>query len=1124
MHTEYSLLDGVSRINMLPKAAADLGMKALAITDHGVMYGIPDFYKECKEAGIKPILGCEVYTAKGSRFDKGIGNGDYGHLILLAENDLGYKNLIKIVSAAFVDGFYYKPRIDMDLLRQYHEGIICTSACLAGDVPQAILSNNYERAKETALEFREIFGPDNYYLELQSNGLEEQAIVNKELIRMSKETGIPLVATNDVHYIKKEDVHAQDILLCVQTKARIDDEDRMRFNTDTCYLRSMEEMESLFSYIPEAIENTVKIAQRCNVTINDNERAVLPNYKVPDGMTPEEYLRKLTYEGAVVRYGDNIPKEAVDRIEYELGVISKMGYDLYYLIVWDFINYAKKNGIPVGPGRGSGAGSIVAYCVAITNIDPLRFNLAFERFLNPERISMPDFDVDFSDERRKEVIDYVVAKYGEDCTAQIITFGTFGARGVIRDVGRVLDLPLILCDRIAKMVPAALDMTLDKALETNPELKKEYDTNRQIKNLIDNARLIEGMPKNISTHAAGVVLTKDPVTSYVPVCRNGDNIVTQFPMGWLEKFGLLKVDFLGLKTLSVISNAVDYIRENHGVKVDFDNMDMDDKSVFKIISEGKTAGIFQLESAGMTRFMTELQPDCIEDIIAGIALFRPGPMDQIPRYLENKKHPNKIFYKTPLLEPILKVTYGCMIYQEQVMQIVRDLAGYTMGQSDLVRRAMAKKKLKVMQEERVNFVRGAGERGVPEDVANSIFDEMIDFASYAFNKSHAVCYAVVGYETAWLKRYYPAEFMCSLMNSTPEKIPEYIEECRKMGVKTLPPDVNTGESLFTVGRDGVIKYGLGAIKHLGEGAGDVIKREREDGGPFKGFADFCARISDKEINKRCVEFLIKAGACDGFGVYRSKMLATYDSLISSSVAEKRNYADGQLSLFGAESSPEISEEGVYPDIPELDTKTKLAGEKESLGFYISGHPAADYEDRLKLVRNIRTVDIIAQQEELAEDTGEYRVTDGGTVNIGGALSDVKVKVTKKKENYATAELSDIYGSVDLLIFPKAYEQYKAFIRSDELVFIKGKLSIREDESPKILVDYVSSLDNYLSSRKSVLEYTCDASKKKQLEAFVKYFYGKRDVVIKDKKTGEVLVKGYIDPEERVLSHLESIIG
>ncbi|MBE7056580.1 MAG: DNA polymerase III subunit alpha [Ruminococcaceae bacterium] len=1127
LHSEYSLLDGACRIKPLIAACKEMGMKSIAITDHGVMNGVVEFYEECTKNDIKPIIGCEVYTAKRTRFNKDAGlDSNYGHLILLAENNKGYHNLMKIVSKAFTEGYYYKPRVDMDLLKEYHEGIICCSACLGGDVPQAILNGTYEDAKKVALEYLGIFGEGNYFLELQSNGLEEQIKVNQALVKLSGETGIPLICSNDVHFIKREDARMQDILMCIQTGKKFNDTDRMKFNTDEVYLRSPEEMEALFSSVPEALDNTVKIAERCNVTIEFG-RPILPDFEIPEGLDgAADYLRQLCYEGAKRRYGEELNQVTKDRIEYELGVIISMGYAEYYLIVWDFIKFAKDNGIVVGPGRGSGAGSIVAYCIGITNIDPLRYNLAFERFLNPERISMPDFDVDFADERRKEVIEYVKRKYGEDRVAQIVTFGTMAARGVIRDVGRVLDMPYSDVDVIAKMIPFALGMTIDKALEMNPELKQRYDNDEKIRDLIDTGRALEGMPRNIGTHAAGVVLTKDPVADYVPLEISKDATVTQFPMAILEKLGLLKVDFLGLRTLTVIQNAREMIKEIHGIEVDFDNMSLDDKKVYKTICDGRTSGIFQLESPGMTRFMTELQPDNIEDIIAGIALYRPGPMDQIPKYIENKKNPSKITYSHAILEPILNVTYGCMIYQEQVMQIVRDMAGYTMGQSDLVRRAMAKKKHDVMQKERVNFVAGSKKNGVSEEISNAIFDQMIDFASYAFNKAHAACYAVVGYETAWLKTYYPVEFMAATLNSfmdNTDKIAQYVAECKVMGIDILPPDVTKSKAGFTV-TDGKIRYALTALKNVGYGPAEAIVEARNEG-DFESFGDFCTRMAGSQVNKRCVESFIKSGAMDCFGKTRSQLIAVYEKMMDGAQDAAKNAIAGQMSLFDlVPQQSTIDEE--YPNIREYDNNILMKFEKESIGMYLSSHPMLPYEEKLRTLRNIISSDIASNSGEGESENFDgsniaaSHVYDNMDVTVGGIITAVRRKATKNNTMMAFVTVEDLYGSMELLIFPKVYERYTGILTPDSIVLIKGRLSLREDDTPKILPETIRLLDDVEENK---CEFICNPEKIQRVKAFVGYFSGKTPIVIKSSEDNSVIFTGNINNNSEVIKELQEIL-
>lgn len=1136
VHTEYSLLDGACRIPALVSRAKELGMTAIAVTDHGVMYGVIDFYEACKKEGIKPILGCEVYTAKRSRFDKVPGlDNDYGHLLLLAKDNQGYHNLIKIVSAAFTDGYYYKPRVDMELLRTYAKGLICCSACLGGDIPQKILNGDYEGAKDLANEFNTIFGQDNFYLEIQDNGLEEQILVNQALIRMSKETGIPLVATNDVHFVRPEDARAQDILVCVQTGKKYADTDRLKFNTETVFLRDPDDMARTFAACPEAIANTVKIADACNVELEFG-RAVLPDFGIPEGYDAESYLRKLCFDGATVRYGETLPLEVTERLEYELSVISGMGYAKYYLIVWDFIKFAKDHGITVGPGRGSGAGSLVAYCLKITNIDSLKYNLAFERFLNPERISMPDFDVDFSDERRKEVIDYVIRKYGEDRVAQIVTFGTMAARGSVRDVGRVLDIPYGQVDELAKMIPMAPGKasTIQGALEANPELRSRYESDATVKDLLDSAMQLEGMPRNCSTHAAGVVLTRDPVTDYVPVHKNGDSVATQFPMTTLEKIGLLKVDFLGLRTLTVIQDTIAMVEKIHGIHVDFDNMVMNDPKVFKTICDGKTSGIFQLESAGMTRFMMELEPDNLEDIIAGIALYRPGPMDQIPKYIANKKNPASVSYAHPILEPILNVTYGCMVYQEQVMQIVRDLAGYTMGQSDLVRRAMAKKKHDVMAKERVNFIEGAKKNGVSEDIANGIFDQMTDFASYAFNKAHAACYAVVGYETAWLKTYYPVEFMAATMNSfmgTPEKIAVYIQECHQMGIEIVPPDINESEARFCV-RDGKIIFALGALKNVGIKAVGELVAERTQNGRYASFWDFCERMHETEINKRCIESFIKAGTFAQMGYTRRTLTESYEMILERVAGSSRNRIQGQMSLFEMFEDESPLEENI-PVKEEYAQSVLLSMEKEVLGIYLSGHPLETYSERLNQICNLKSTDLSAGLEDHPDGQSEqgFRedVYDNMDVTVAGVITSVKKKMTKNNSMMAFVTLEDLFGSFELLLFPKVYERVSGMLQPESIVVVTGRLSLREDDTPKILPDKVQPIEDYLAfnhtgtttSRKN--RYVVSKQNLPRLKAFVEFFAGRKLVEFYDCDHPEtLLLRAYIAENKVIQAELMQI--
>ncbi|MEQ6360186.1 DNA polymerase III subunit alpha [Thermoanaerobacter thermohydrosulfuricus] len=1065
VHSEYSLLDGSCRIKDLIAKTKELNMKAIAITDHGVMYGVIDFYKEAVAQGIKPIIGCEIYVAPRSMQDReyGIDNENY-HLVLLAKDMTGYKNLMKIVTVASIEGFYYKPRVDREFLKEHSEGLIALSACLAGEVPSYILRGEYEKAKEAALFYDSIFGRGNFYLELQDHGILEQQKVNKELIRLSKETGIPLVATNDVHYLEKKDAKAHEVLLCIQTGKTIDDEDRMSFPTDEFYLKSPEEMENLFSCCKEAIENTEKIADMCNVEFEFN-KTKLPKYDLPEGVDSYEYLRNLCYEGLYKRY-KNPGKEVIERLDYELSVIKQMGYVDYFLIVWDFIKFAKDNGIMTGPGRGSAAGSLVAYTLGITNIDPIKYNLLFERFLNPERVSMPDIDSDFCYERRQEVIDYVVKKYGKDNVAQIITFGTMAARAVIRDVGRALNYPYAEVDTIAKMIPFELGMTIDKALSLNPELKARYENEEKVKQLIDISRSLEGLPRHASTHAAGVVISKEPLVNYVPLQKNEDSIVTQFPMTTLEELGLLKMDFLGLRTLTVIRDTIEMVKKNKGVIIDFDSMEYDDLKVYELISKGETEGVFQLESSGMKQFMAELKPKNLEDIIAGISLYRPGPMDQIPRYLANRNHPESIVYDHPLLKPILDVTYGCMVYQEQVMQIVRDVAGYSLGRSDLVRRAMAKKKMDVMEQERKNFiygivdeegnviVPGALRNGLDEATANKLFDEMLDFANYAFNKSHAAAYAVIAYQTAYLKRYYPVEFMAALLNSfvdNLDKIAFYVQVCKKMGIKVLPPDINESDSYFTVVED-KIRFGLSAVKNVGLNMTMEIVSERERNGKFKSVVDFFERMQDSQLNKKAVESLIKAGAFSSCGVRRSQLLSVYDKLMENIKKNRNNNLNGQISLFGeVEQSHGVEFE--FPDLEEFPKNRLLSMEKETLGLYISGHPLEEYMEDIPKITNATTLDFKVSEEEMFQP----KLQDNQEVVIAGVIATKKIKFTKNNNMMAFVTIEDLYGTVEVIVFPTVYEKYSSIIKEDNPVVVRGKVSLKEEEEPKILCDEIKLL-------------------------------------------------------------------
>lgn len=1074
VHTEYSLLDGSSKIKELVARAKELGMDSLAITDHGVMYGVIDFYRAAKDAGIKPIIGCEIYVSPGSRFEKETGHNEdrYYHLVLLAENDKGYHNLMKIVSKGFTEGYYYKPRVDYEVLEQYSEGIIALSACLAGEVQKYLARNMYDEACKSALRYQKIFGKGNFFLELQDHGIDMQKKVNMDLLRMSSGLGIELVATNDIHYIYDTDYEAHDILLCIQTGKKVMDEDRMRYEGGQYYLKSEEEMRALFPYALQAIDNTAKIAARCNVEIEFGVRK-LPKYQVPkefwdseeeEGEASWRYLHHLCYEGLNRRYGSEKP-ELTERLDYELSVIRNMGFIDYFLIVWDFINYAKTNGIMVGPGRGSAAGSIVAYTLAITDIDPLKYDLLFERFLNPERVSMPDIDVDFCYERRGEVIDYVVSKYGKDNVAQIVTFGTLAAKGVIRDVGRVLDMPYAQVDAIAKMIPKELNITIDKALKMNPLLKKEYDENSQIKYLIDMSKRLEGLPRHTSMHAAGVLISQKAVDEYVPLSRSSDGtITTQYIMTTLEELGLLKMDFLGLRTLTVIQDAVNLVKKNKGVTINLHDIDYNDKQVLDYIGTGKTDGIFQIESAGMKSFMKELKPESLEDIIAGIALYRPGPMDFIPKYLKGKNDRDSITYDCPQLEPILKTTHGCIVYQEQVMQIVRDLAGYTLGRSDLLRRAMSKKKQAVMEKERKNFVYGNEEegvdgcikRGIDEATANKIYDEMIDFAKYAFNKSHAAAYGVVSYQTAYLKYYYPVEFMASLLTSVIDnssKVIEYVQTCKGMGIDILPPDINQSERNFTA-QGGAIRYGLSALKSIGKAMVDQLVAERNARGPFQNLQEFLERISECDLSKRIVESLIKAGALDCLEGNRRQKMMIYTSIMDNISQSKKKMMAGQMSLFDIVDDELKSDfEIKFPKVNEFSKQELLAFEKEVIGLYVSGHPLEEYQNMWK--KNITRTSLDFQ----LNDEDETAVADNAREIIGGIISEVTVKVTKQNSVMAFVTIEDLYGTVEVLVFPKLYEKYRQIIAEDNKVFITGRVTSGGEENAKMICETITSFDD-----------------------------------------------------------------
>ncbi|MGN0330468.1 MAG: DNA polymerase III subunit alpha [Kineothrix sp.] len=1067
VHTEYSLLDGSNKIKEYVRRVKELGMDSAAITDHGVMYGVIDFYKEARAAGIRPILGCEVYVAPGSRFDKETSGGDnrYYHLVLLAENNVGYANLVKIVSRGFTEGYYYKPRIDMELLEELHEGIIALSACLAGEVQRHIMKGRVEEAKAAARRYEACFGKGNFFLELQDHGLPEQKNVNSTLLQLSKELDIPLVATNDVHYTYAEDEKPHDILLCIQTGKKLADEDRMRYEGGQYYVKSEEQMRELFPYALEALENTQRIAERCHVDIEFGVTK-LPCFEVPEGYDSWTYLQKLCQEGLQERYGSHAGDQSLqERLGYELNVIRSMGYVDYFLIVWDFISYARQNDIIVGPGRGSAAGSIVAYCLRITDIDPIRYNLLFERFLNPERVSMPDIDIDFCFERRQEVIDYVGKKYGSDKVVQIITFGTMAAKGVIRDVGRVMDLPYAYVDSIAKMIPNELNITIERALEVNPEFRKLYEQDEQVKNLIHMSRRLEGLPRHSSIHAAGVVICSEPAEELVPLSRGSDgSITTQFTMTTIEELGLLKMDFLGLRTLTVIQNAVRLAEKGHGVRVDLNSIDYDDKAVLASIGTGRTDGVFQLESGGMKNFMKELKPRSLEDIIAGISLYRPGPMDFIPKYIRGKNNLHDITYTCPQLESILAPTYGCIVYQEQVMQIVRDLGGYTLGRSDLVRRAMSKKKQSVMEKERDNFIYGNEEEGVPgcaakgidEKTAGQIYAEMMDFAKYAFNKSHAACYAVVSYQTAWLKYYYPVEYMAALLTSVidfPHKVSEYIMTCRSMGIAILPPDINAGEAGFSVS-EGSIRYALTAIKSVGRPVINAIVREREAGGPYRSLKDFIARTSELDVNKRAVENFIKSGALDGLGGSRRQFMSVYAQIIDHIQQDKKNNLAGQLSLFDIAAEEDKEEYDIrMPQVGEYPKELLLAFEKEVLGIYVSGHPLEEYEEMWKKHITNTTADFL-----LDEETGESRVRDGQTVTIGGLITDKKIKYTRNDKVMAFLQVEDLAGTVEVIVFPRDYERNAARLMEDNKIFIRGRVAVEDEKDGKLICEKITGFD------------------------------------------------------------------
>ena len=1146
-HTEYSLLDGANKIKELPARAKELGMNAMAITDHGVMFGVVDFYKECKKVGIKPIIGCEIYVAPRTRFDKenGIDN-KYSHLILLVKNEIGYKNLTRLVSMGYTEGFYRKPRIDLEILEKYHEGLICLSACLAGSVNQAILKDDMEKAKEVALWHKNVFGED-YYLEVQPNGLPEQVLANQKLIQLSKELDIPLVATNDAHYLKKEDAYIHEVLLCIQTGKKMSDSDRMRMGAEEFYVKSPEEMADYFKNIPEAIENTVKIAEKCNYDFEFGNTK-LPNYEVePKYATHADFFKEQCHEGLKKRYGENPSQEIKDRLEYEISVIEKMGYVDYYLIVWDFIKHAKDEGISVGPGRGSGAGSIAAYAMGITDIDPIKYNLLFERFLNPERISMPDFDVDFCYERRQEVIDYVADKYGRDHVSQIITFGTMSARMVIRDVARVLDVPYAEADKLAKMVPMELHITIEKAIEQNPELKKIYEEDERTKDLLDIAMRLEGLPRQASTHACGVLITDKPVVDYVPLYVNEGTVEAQFIMTTLEELGLLKMDFLGLRTLTVISDTIRFVKENQGKIVEFDQ-NMNDIKVFKETwQSGNTVGVFQFESQGMTNFMKELKPDTLEDIIAGVSLYRPGPMDQIPRYIKNKLNPEHSEYTHPALEPILNVTYGCMVYQEQVMQIVRDLAGYSLGRADLVRRAMGKKKLDVMAKEREYFIHGQTDEngnivipgcvrnGIDEASANKIFDEMAEFAKYAFNKSHAAAYAVVSYRTAYLKTYYPVEFMAATLNSflgNLDKIPEYIAECKRMNIEILKPSINKSFTNFTVNGD-KIRFGLGSIKNVGKGAIKTIVDERILNGEFKSFTDFCERIQGETVNKKCIESLIKAGAFDELGETRKTLFEGFEGILDLINGETKKSIQGQVTMFDMGNSEE-TEKHKYNLVrqEEYEERILLDMEKEMLGIYISGHPLEKIKKEIESYTNINTIQMINMKEE--NDLSR----DGKQVKYAGIISSVKKKYTKNNTIMAFVTVEDLYGSTEIIVFDSCYNKCSNSLIVDNIVLVEGRLSIKEDDDVKIVANTIIDFEDMQNMKQ--IETNTEAPKKRvltldireitdeqkaRLRGAIRFFSGERNntpVQIIDNEGTKPCGAIYLN--EEILEEFKDILG
>jgi DNA polymerase-3 subunit alpha len=1140
-HTEYSLLDGEASIKKLVARVKELGMDSCAITDHGSMYGVVDFYREAKSQGIHPVIGCEVYMAPRSRFDKvhDIDNKT-SHLILLAENQRGYKNLIKLVSAGYIDGFYYKPRIDFEMLKEHSEGIIALSACIAGEVPKALLRGDYDEAKKIALKYAEVLGKDNYFLEIQDHGLSEQKRIIPDMLRLSEETGIGLVATNDIHYLKKEDAKYQDVLMCIQMEKKVDDPDRMKFETEEFYIKSPEEMTSLFEYVPQAIENTEKIAKRCNVDFDFGTRH-LPAYAVPDGKDAFEYLRELCQSGLEKRYSP-VSDELQKRLDYELGVIKSMGFVDYFLIVWDFIHFAKNNGVMVGPGRGSAAGSIVAYSLGITMVDPIKYGLIFERFLNPERVSMPDIDIDFAPNGRQKIIDYVVEKYGEGQVAQIITFGTMKAKLAIRDVGRALDIPYAEVDKVAKLVPFDLKMTISKALDISTELHALYENDPQIKELLDTSMALEGLPRHASTHAAGVVITSEPIVNYVPLQLNSENfITTQFTKDTVENLGLLKMDFLGLRNLTVIENAVKIIKRTRGIDLNMDEIDYDCKEVYELISSGNTDGVFQLESAGMQSFMQELKPDTLEDVIAGIALYRPGPMEQIPRYIKSKKNPQTIQYKHPLLKNILDVTYGCMVYQEQVLEIVRTLAGYSLGKADSMRRVISKKKADQMVIERKNFIYGSDDgdipgcikNGIDEQTAISIFDEINDFANYAFNKSHAAAYAFVTYQTAYLKTFYPVEYMASLISSIDDldKINHYIANCKEMGIDRLPPDVNKSEDTFTV-ENNSIRFGLSAVKNVGRAMILNLVNERKNNGEFKNFSDFIDRMAGQDMNKRALEGLISCGAFDSMGVKRSQLLAVYEKALDGTARAARDNVAGQMSLF---DTIEEQSEMQFPNIDELDKKTMLKMEKQSTGLYFSGHPMEEYTDKIKKLTKYNISDVLTSVHK--DEDGNYHAVEGGLQDgdmmiICAAIASRKNKTTRSNAQMAFLNVEDVYGSVECIVFPKVLNEFSPLLQEDNLVAIACRLSIREDEAPKILMQSVQLLDEALMAKKEpkrlyIQLETRNDENLKNVEKYLSPYQGDMEVRLffKDtRKMSSVPRRLWFNGTENAIYDLKNIFG